>query len=855
MKKAGILFGILVLLFCIGFISAAYSPLEIINIKQAGTGDPAISEHNRIFRAYPGIEYNIRAAVIGGLYPFYYSLNNSPSGMTIDKHTGEIKWTPTSEGVVNNIRLIVRDSEGTVVNATWSINVTKNGFLFVNSTYSGASIGTINQPYKSILDILDYGLTNDIIYFRSGTYNLPLYHSDSSEWLNQGCSLDYNGGRPNKWIAYPGEIVNIDMNKHYLEADGPGENDMWIDGFKFYNFLNGGFFGHCSANYVMFRNNDFSDLVVDLDGNQNSGFLYFTGFESSGYYKTIIDNDFHNFNSAQAVGSIYHSQKTLIADNDFYDAKYTRNNMIRAAIAIKRVLGYTTIRHNTFKNFSSENHVFGYSVNSGLRYSNYTEVSFNLFYHPGSDVFPQLNSAENNQNMYFYRNTIVGGINIDYLDFETHKPCGPYIFEDNLIQNSVGGIRYEYGDGDIRAIEIDNLKGTFGLVDSFGNLTSAYSSYLGKVGWQIVYEDDATSGPQIISVPQNLSHGQSITISGSGFGTKATAAPLVWDTFEDGSVNTIGTIGNWQQIGYGGSAFSGVSSSNGRLNSNYSALANFESYSYASFQGLNSVLSRDWFCQYWVRLDNDWIWGKGGSGTSDEFLSNIKLFRLWNPGNENENFAIALNNFNEATVAMTEGIESVPHYANMNYNDLTKQTWHLLQFEYRDSSTSNVADGSFKMWLDSKQVLSYSGFVGRTNNNLKRPFLIGFFNSWGYGTAHLLIDDVYSDSSLARIEIGDNQNYSLCTHREIQVPTSWNTNSITFTVNHGSFANGTTAYLFVVDANGTASVGKNITIGSGQTQPPTINVTTMQKLLNSFGSFKTGGFLSDYISQIKRFIF
>ena len=45
---------------------------------------------NRFYRAYPGLEYNVRMGVIGGDYPYVYSLITAPSGMTIDAGTGEI---------------------------------------------------------------------------------------------------------------------------------------------------------------------------------------------------------------------------------------------------------------------------------------------------------------------------------------------------------------------------------------------------------------------------------------------------------------------------------------------------------------------------------------------------------------------------------------------------------------------------------------------------------------------------------------------------------------------------------------------------------------------------------------------
>ena len=65
---------------------------------------------HRMVRAYPGLLFNIRAAVVGGMYPFTYSLNNAPSGMTINSQTGEMNWpNPTSNA---SPTLVVRDAEG-----------------------------------------------------------------------------------------------------------------------------------------------------------------------------------------------------------------------------------------------------------------------------------------------------------------------------------------------------------------------------------------------------------------------------------------------------------------------------------------------------------------------------------------------------------------------------------------------------------------------------------------------------------------------------------------------------------------------------------------------------------------------
>ena len=77
-------------------------------------------------------------------------------------------------------------------------------------------------------------------------------------------------------------------------------------------------------------------------------------------------------------------------------------------------------------------------------------------------------------------------------------------------------------------------------------------------------------------------------------------------------------------------------------------------------------------------------------------------------------------------------------------------------------------------------------------------------------------DDVFIQiGSWARVEIGDASTWANCTHREVQLPTSWSDTSISFTLQQGSFSSGQTVYLFVVDDDGNASSGYAITLPGG----------------------------------------
>ncbi len=80
----------------------------------------------------------------------------------------------------------------------------------------------------------------------------------------------------------------------------------------------------------------------------------------------------------------------------------------------------------------------------------------------------------------------------------------------------------------------------------------------------------------------------------------------------------------------------------------------------------------------------------------------------------------------------------------------------------------------------------------------------------GDDNAAAMYDDIYvatGSYAQARIEIGNKPVYSNCDVLAIATPTSWQDNVITTTVRQGTFQDGETTYLFVIDKNGNVSDG------------------------------------------------
>ncbi len=470
-----------ILSFATPALSANF-PLEITNIKPAGTGNPAIPETNRIFRAYPGIEYNIRAAVIGGLYPYTYALNNAPTGMTIHPSTGEIIW-PNPQADSGPITLSVTDAENTTVTSSWAITVTTSGFLFVDSSYSGTQTGSITQPYNSIENLInntDSGNLTDIVYFRAGDYQFF------------GPADMFIANSPHAWIAYPGETVNIDAGDRYLRSD----RSVYFDGLYFRNFSNRGMHLWCGHHYQTIRRCSFTDIVSTWNYNENQGFI-FVSSGGLGYYLVIQDNSFSNFTAAQAIGSLYNSHKMLIENNHIFDGGYPGNNPFAQGIGVKVNIDYLTIRGNeiTFPASATSMPIEIYQA------SDYIDLCFNLISWEASGSERRLvESHFETRHFYSYRNTYIGDIGFRYLNPENcTQNAGPFTYFNNVIINpnsNYSGVwvsvnHFSFIDGQTSwakcIADIDNLKGlpSANIVDANGNLTPSFSEYLGTHGHQI----------------------------------------------------------------------------------------------------------------------------------------------------------------------------------------------------------------------------------------------------------------------------------------------------------------------------------------------------------------------------------
>lgn len=341
----------------------------------------------------------------------------------------------------------------------------------------------------------------------------------------------------------------------------------------------------------------------------------------------------------------------------------------------------------------------------------------------------------------------------------------------------------------------------------------------------------------ISSVSGTIQNSQTVAISGSGFGLEG---PLVvsWDNFDSKTVgntvhNTAPIVGpNWtlQHPSYPETfeadntrAHSGAVS----VKADWSTDPNAEGGFGWAGRGPYSEL----YITYWRYMTGDFVastcnhkqWYLFGNGTYGGYSDMPQAMPLIPAGNSKWGY---YNNVSSPAQPNYDGTNNMNDNSTYGLGDATTYTWantsnawnrwefyQKLNTDYSCTVGSNC-DGVVEYWIDGVKTFSRSDYKHRYATGSWDDFRLGHMVHGFSSTARAWFDDIYIATKKARIEIGDAAVFDNCTHREIQIPSTWNNTDITFTANQGSFSNGQ-AYLFVIDENGDSSAGYPVTFSSG----------------------------------------
>lgn len=329
----------------------------------------------------------------------------------------------------------------------------------------------------------------------------------------------------------------------------------------------------------------------------------------------------------------------------------------------------------------------------------------------------------------------------------------------------------------------------------------------------------AQSGLRITSISGTISRGATITLNGSTFGTKPTAAPLKFDDFHTG-VNG-GAIGNGWNV-ESTTADPTYSTTILRANHTMSVAANFTNGSWDSdiYYDNGGAISK-MYLDFWLYLDS-----------APPYSRNWKPFRLYPTTGFGLGPDFIYGMQCDAGSSQLYSTSGTTHWLGDSPSDFNR-VWNHLQVWMRVNPVPGQSTGDLLFYRNG--TLSYSNLgsellIGGGDASF-RYILLGqymghdaFGSCSAFGDAHVYLSDAYIDDTLARVEIGDASTYANSRHREIQIPSSWSGSSIAIKVNLGSFSSLGGLYMFVVDSLGNISPGFPLGGGTAPAAPLNLRI-------------------------------
>jgi len=325
-----------------------------------------------------------------------------------------------------------------------------------------------------------------------------------------------------------------------------------------------------------------------------------------------------------------------------------------------------------------------------------------------------------------------------------------------------------------------------------------------------------TSGPIISDVNGTVSHGRTITLSGSGFGKKSSGPPVVWDNCSgtDPLVLWGGNYNSEAEYPYRGHYTTPEKLGRGVAlvhshdaqyfaGCHYSGSGAYTSYNVGLWISRDNVtLPAYEFASWYQRIDPEWDWAV------DPSSHNFKIWD-WSSGATPYNQHWYLERQSAAgsdgiDIHGDDGYTVDTYYGTIGWPD-EALGWH--KYEMEVCFSNDPALGYVKLWVDARLQMEWNGSTdgGPYWHGSSRCTLIGgYTNAYGRSTQWRYFDDLYVDYTAQRVILGDSSTWEKCTKlHEIQIPVAWSDTSITVTVNQGVFAKGATAYLYVFDGTGT----------------------------------------------------
>jgi len=354
----------------------------------------------------------------------------------------------------------------------------------------------------------------------------------------------------------------------------------------------------------------------------------------------------------------------------------------------------------------------------------------------------------------------------------------------------------------------------------------------------------AVSAPVVQQVSGTLNHGGTIVISGSAFGTKATAAPLVWDDATSDNISEKWD-GTWPSTipPYNTDYHSPMRDIDLPHNHDIRYIAG-DHYApnlatavpggatgggnVVVFKNIDLPQPFNIYASWYQRLDNAWTFGTDNNIKTFAYSVCCSPYQLpddWYTGygpphptsSSDRGSQWGIND--DGKSLMRPDVNGHNFWWGSAVNP-TAGKWSKVEVAVKVTEQN---DGYIQVHENGKLVVNYAGPTDKYPGTARTIGIGGWSlikapNNWRY------FADIYLDTSLSRVVLANNPVLSEATIIENQIPSSWSATVITATVNLGQFQAGQTAYLFVVDSTGTPSAsGLPVSVGNDTADAPIPN--------------------------------
>lgn len=399
------------------FVRCVHNEVAHLTLPETLPNDPLHVNFGIRDAAYPGIPYESRPGVVGGIFPYEYRLTGftlngveqSTAGVSLDFRRGTLHFTPTSEGTYV-VSIQIKDSGSTqkTLNQNFTIQSAASRFVFVApSGTDSAGRGTIVTPYRTLGYALNQSAPNQVVMLRKGTH--PAGKSDLGD------------SQSKQILAYPDEVAVVDFaktNSFWIKNGDAAAPVARIEGLDIANVAQYGVTCEPCKAGLSVRNIRFVSGYETWSASENPGFIH-------GRDTGLRQN------------------KMLIQDNDFgkYTMTYTSNNY---AAMVLFSAGDSIVENNQMRQNQTS------SIGKGLvdkgwpdhntHRENYIELAAGQPEHDGIFLMAQ----DGSHNVHIHHNLLINaGIVLGGQCFQTTCP-----FIDNKVHHNTlvnGGVTFTWG--------------------------------------------------------------------------------------------------------------------------------------------------------------------------------------------------------------------------------------------------------------------------------------------------------------------------------------------------------------------------------------------------------------------------